>query len=67
MWIKKPQKTDFRFRWSIYIVLLAALMFTAARLALFECYHSLFAALTAQEIKSAFLNGLRFDFSCIEE
>ena len=65
MWIKKPQKTDFRFRWSIYIVLLAALMFTAARLALFECYHSLFAALTAQEIKSAFLNGLRFDFSCI--
>ena len=65
MWIKKPQKTDFRFRWSIYIVLLTALMFTAARLALFECYHSLFAALTAQEIKSAFLNGLRFDFSCI--
>ena len=65
MWIKKPQKTDFRFRWSIYIVLLAALIFTAARLALFECYHSLFAALTAQEIKSAFLNGLRFDFSCI--
>lgn len=65
MWIKKPQKTDFRFRWSIYIVLLAALMFTAARLALFECYHSFFAALTAQEIKSAFLNGLRFDFSCI--
>ena len=65
MWIKKPQKTDFRFRWSIYIVLLAVLMFTAARLALYETCRPVFAVLSPQEVRSAFLNGLRFDLSCI--
>ena len=65
MWIRKPQKQDFRFRWSIYIVLFAVLMFTAARFALFEWYRPLFEGLSAPEIRSAFFNGLRFDFSCI--
>lgn len=65
MWIRKPQKQDFRFRWSIYIVLFAVLMFTAARFALFEWYRPLFEGLSSPEIRSAFFNGLRFDFSCI--
>ena len=65
MWIKKPQKTDFRLRWSVYIVLLAIVMFTAARFVLFESLPAMFSALTSQEVKSAFLNGFRFDFSCI--
>ncbi len=65
MWIRKPQKQDFRFRWSIYIVIAAALMFFTARLALFECYRPVFASLTKAEIWSAFLNGMRFDFSVI--
>lgn len=65
MWIRKPRKTDFRFRWSIYIVIIAVFMFLAARLALFNCYEPVFASLSPAEIKSAFLNGLRFDFSAI--
>ena len=46
MWIKKPQKSDFRFRWSFYIVLLAAAMFLAARVALFESFRPVFEGLT---------------------
>ena len=65
MWIKKTQKSDFRFRWSFYIVLLAAAMFLAARVALFESFRPVFEGLTKPEIWSAFLNGLRFDFSVI--
>lgn len=65
MWIKKPQKSDFRFRWSFYIVLLAAAMFLAARVALFESFRPVFEGLTKPEVWSAFLNGLRFDFSVI--
>lgn len=65
MWIKKPQKSDFRFRWSFYIVLLAAAMFLAARVALFESFRPVFEGLTKPEIWSAFLNGMRFDFSVI--
>ena len=65
MWIKKPQKSDFRFRWSFYIVLLAAAMFLAARVALFESFRPVFEGLTKPEIWSAFLNGFRFDFSVI--
>ena len=65
MWIKKPQKSDFRFRWSFYIVFLAAAMFLAARVALFESFRPVFEGLTKPEVWSAFLNGLRFDFSVI--
>ncbi len=65
MWIKKPQKSDFRFRWSFYIVFLAAAMFLAARVALFESFRPVFEGLTKPEVWSAFLNGLRFDFSAI--
>ncbi len=65
MWIKKPKRSDFRVKLSIGIVLLAVLMFSAFRLALFAFHHATFASLTAGEVFSAFFNGLRFDLSVI--
>lgn len=58
-------KKDFRLKLSLLAVLAACALFTAARLALFWLNHGFFAALSAPEIRSAFLNGLRFDFSVI--
>ncbi|WP_428061492.1 LTA synthase family protein [Candidatus Avelusimicrobium stercoris] len=59
------QKTDFRLKWSFFTVLAAALLFTVARAALFLLNRDFFSALSGAEIFSAFLNGLRFDFSVI--
>lgn len=65
MWIRKPKKTDFRVKLSIGIVLAAMLIFSLCRLALYVCYHSAFAALTAGEVWNAFLNGMRFDLAMV--
>ncbi|HAM42372.1 MAG TPA: hypothetical protein DCP52_00810 [Elusimicrobia bacterium] len=59
------KKTDFRLKWSFFTVLAAALLFTVARAALFLLNRDFFSALSGAEIFSAFLNGLRFDFSVI--
>ena len=65
MWIKKPKRSDFRVKLSIGIVLFALLMFSAFRLALFLLHHATFEALTAGQVFSAFLNGVRFDLAGI--
>ncbi len=65
MWIKKPKRSDFRVKLSIGIVLFALLMFSAFRLALFLLHHATFEALTAAQVFSAFLNGVRFDLVVI--
>ena len=65
MWIRKPLRTDFRVKLSIAIVLLAMLLFSAFRLALYVFYHNTFAALSTAEVWSAFLNGLRFDLAMV--
>ena len=65
MWIKKPKRSDFRAKLSVGIVLFALLLFTAFRLALFVFHHATFASLSAGEVCSAFLNGLRFDLAVI--
>ncbi len=58
-------KKDFRVKLSLLFILAAALLLTAARLALFWLNPDFFAPLSGAEITSAFLNGLRFDFSVI--
>ncbi len=65
MWIKKPKRSDFRVKLSVSIVLLAMLMFSAFRLALFLFHHAAFASLGAGEVVRAFLNGMRFDLAVI--
>ena len=65
MWIKKPKRSDFRVKLSVGIVLFALLMFSAFRLALFLLHHATFEALTAGQVFSAFLNGVRFDLAVI--
>lgn len=65
MWIKKPKRSDFRVKLSVGIVLFALLLFSAFRLALFLLHHATFEALTAGQVFSAFLNGVRFDLAVI--
>jgi len=65
MFIRKPKRSDFRVKMSIGIVVLAMLILSAFRLALYLCYHPTFASLTTAEVWSAFLNGLRFDVSVV--
>lgn len=65
MWIKRPKRSDFRIKWSIWIILIAMTLFSLFRLALFVCYHATFASLSVGQIISAFLNGMRFDLAMI--
>ncbi len=58
-------KKDFRVKLSLLFILAAALLYTAARLALLLLNPDFFAPLSGAEIASAFLNGLRFDFAMI--
>ena len=58
-------KKDFRVKLSLLCILAAALLLSAARLALFCLNRDFFASLSGAEIASAFVNGLRFDFSVI--
>ena len=58
-------KKDFRVKLSLIFILVAALLFTAARTALFFLNGEFFSSMQGKEIFSAFLNGLRFDFSVI--
>lgn len=46
-------------------LLFALALFTLARAGLFYAYHFAFASLTGPEIREAFLQGLRFDFSIL--
>lgn len=59
------QKSDFRLKLSVYAVLGALAVFTLARVLLFTLYRPVFADLSGAQIASAFLNGLRFDFSIV--
>lgn len=58
-------KKDFRVKLSLFFVLAAALLLSAARLALFLLNRDFFAPLSGAELFSAFCNGLRFDFAVI--
>ncbi len=65
MFLRRPRRSDFRLKMSIGIILLAMLILSAFRLALYLCYHSTFASLTTGEVWAAFFNGLRFDVSVV--
>lgn len=65
MWIKRPKKSDFRTKLSIFIVILAMGLFFASRLALYLLYPNMFENLTTPQLWSAFLNGMRFDLAMV--
>jgi len=60
-----PVKKDSRILISLYSVAGTMILFTLARVLLFFLNRDFFASLSGEQILSAFLNGLRFDFSVV--